>query len=97
MTRLVIDTDPGVDDAHAIMMAFAHPKTQIEAITTVFGNVSLERTTANACTILDVLKQDVPIYAGCERALVALTTEMQVTYMAKTVSVAAITHLPSVG
>ena len=57
MNRFVIDTDPGVDDAHAIMMAFAHPEAQVEAITTVAGNVSLERTTANACTILDVLEQ----------------------------------------
>jgi purine nucleosidase len=53
------------------MMAFAHPEAQVEAITTLAGNVSLERTTANACTILDVLEQDVPIYAGCDRALVA--------------------------
>ena len=73
MNRLVIDTDPGVDDAHAIMMAFAHPDTRVEAITTVAGNVSLERTTANACTILDVLEQDVPVYAGCDRALVGRT------------------------
>ena len=41
--RLVIDTDPGVDDAHAIMAAFPHPEAQVEAITTVTGNVSLER------------------------------------------------------
>ena len=75
MTRLVIDTDPGVDDAHAIMMAFAHPETRPEAITTVAGNVSLERTTANACTILDVLEQDVPVYAGCGRPLVACTPD----------------------
>jgi purine nucleosidase len=75
MTHLVIDTDPGVDDAHAIMMAFAHPEAQIEAITTVAGNVSLERTTANACTILDVLERDVPVYAGCDRALVACTPD----------------------
>jgi purine nucleosidase len=73
MNRLVIDTDPGVDDAHAIMMAFAHPGARVEALTTVAGNVSLERTTANACTILDVLEQDVPVYAGCSRALVART------------------------
>jgi purine nucleosidase len=52
----VIDTDPGVDDAHAIMMAFAHPEAQVEAITTVAGNVSLERTTANVCTITTVLR-----------------------------------------
>ena len=71
MNRLVIDTDPGVDDAQAIMMAFAHPEAQVEAITTVAGNVSLERTTANACTILDVIEQDVPVYAGCGRPLVA--------------------------
>jgi purine nucleosidase len=70
MIRLVIDTDPGVDDAHAIMAAFAHPDAQVEAITTVAGNVSLERTTANACTILDVLEQNVPVYAGCHRPMV---------------------------
>jgi purine nucleosidase len=69
MNRLVIDTDPGVDDAHAILMAFAHPETRVEAITTVAGNVSLERTTANACTILDALGQDVPVYAGCSQSL----------------------------
>jgi purine nucleosidase len=70
MIRLVIDTDPGVDDAHAIMAAFAHPKAQVEALTTVAGNVSLEQTTANACTILDILEQDVPVYVGCGRPLV---------------------------
>jgi purine nucleosidase len=75
MNRFVIDTDPGVDDAHALMMAFAHPEAQIEAITTVAGNVSLERTTANACTILDVLERDVPVYAGCDRPLVTRTPD----------------------
>jgi len=75
MVRLVIDTDPGVDDAHAIMMAFAHPEAHVEALTTVAGNVSLERTTANACTILDVLGRDVPVYAGCARPLVAATSD----------------------
>ena len=75
MNRFVIDTDPGVDDAHAIMMALVHPEAQVEAITTVAGCVSLEQTTANACTILDVLDQDVPVYAGCGRALVARTPD----------------------
>lgn len=70
MVRLVVDTDPGVDDTHAIMAAFAHPQAQIEAIMTVAGNVSLEQTTANACKILDVLEQDVPVYAGCSRPMV---------------------------
>jgi purine nucleosidase len=70
MVRLVIDTDPGVDDTHAIMMALAHPQAQVEAITTVNGNVGVEKTTANACKILDVLGCEVPVYAGCARALI---------------------------
>jgi purine nucleosidase len=71
MKRFVIDSDPGVDDAHAIMMAFAHPDVRVEAITTVAGNVSLAKTTANALKILDVLEQDVPVYEGCDGALVS--------------------------
>jgi purine nucleosidase len=71
MERVIIDTDPGVDDAHALMMAFAQPGIQVEALTTVAGNVGLAQATANACTILDVLGQDVPVYAGCDRPLVS--------------------------
>lgn len=74
----MIDTDPGVDDAHALMMPFAHPGAQVEAITTVAGNVPLARTTANACTILDVLERDVPVYAGCGRPLVADPVEASI-------------------
>jgi inosine-uridine nucleoside N-ribohydrolase len=72
VTRLVIDTDPGVDDAHAIMMAFAHPATRVEAVTTVAGNVQVEKTTANASLVLDVLGVSpdlTPIYRGAECAL----------------------------
>lgn len=71
MTKLVIDTDPGVDDAHALMLAFAHPDAEVVALTTVNGNVPIKKTTANACTILDVLGADVPVYAGCSRPLIA--------------------------
>ncbi len=53
MTRLVIDIDPGVDDAHAIMLTLAQFGTRVEAITTVAGNVSVDRTSANACLILE--------------------------------------------
>ncbi len=69
MKRLVIDTDPGVDDAHAILLAAAHPDVKIEAVTTLGGNVSLANTTANACKILDVLGLDAPIFAGVDGAL----------------------------
>lgn len=70
MQRLIIDTDPGVDDAHAIMMAYAYPGARVEALLTVAGNVGLYRTTANACTILDMLGANTPVYAGCSSALV---------------------------
>jgi len=70
MKRLVIDTDPGVDDAHAILLAASHPNATIEALTVVGGNVPLEHTTANALKILDVVDLDVPVYAGCQDALV---------------------------
>jgi purine nucleosidase len=69
MVRLVIDTDPGVDDAHALMLAAAHPDAKIEAVTTVAGNVSLDLTTANACTVLDALGVDAPVFAGAPRSL----------------------------
>lgn len=75
MVRLIIDTDPGVDDAHALMLAFAHPEARVEAITTVAGNVGLPQTTANACTVLDALgvpPEQTPIFAGCDRSLLGL-------------------------
>ena len=72
MTRLVIDTDPGVDDALALVLAFAQADARVEAITVVAGNVGLERTVANACTILDVLEVShsaSPVFPGCDRSL----------------------------
>jgi purine nucleosidase len=74
MIRLVIDTDPGVDDAHAIMLAAAHPEVRIEALTTVAGNVNLARTTDNACKILDLLGLGTPVYRGSPRPLVFPTS-----------------------
>ena len=71
MKRIIIDCDPGIDDALAIMMAYMNPEVKIEAITSVSGNVDVERTTANVLKILDVLDAEViPVYAGCSTALV---------------------------
>ncbi|MBL8093373.1 MAG: nucleoside hydrolase [Anaerolineales bacterium] len=70
MHRLIIDTDPGVDDAHAILMALAHPNARVEAITVVAGNVGLEHTAPNALKILDVAGADVPVYRGAAGPLV---------------------------
>lgn len=71
MHRIVIDCDPGIDDAHAIMMAHMHPDVRIEAITSVAGNVGVNRTTANILKILDVLQADpIPVFAGATSAFI---------------------------
>lgn len=68
--RLIVDTDPGVDDAHALLLALSHPAVTVEAITTVAGNVPLEKTTRNALKVLEVLDKCVPVYPGCADSLV---------------------------
>jgi pyrimidine-specific ribonucleoside hydrolase len=70
-TPIVIDTDPGVDDAVAIMLALASPEVELVAVTTVFGNVALDGTTTNAGRILALCgRSDVPLAAGAARPLV---------------------------
>jgi len=44
LKRLVIDCDPGIDDAQAIMMAYVHPEVKIEAVTSVSGNADVKQT-----------------------------------------------------
>ena len=68
---IVLDCDPGHDDALAILLAAAGPSLELVAITTVAGNQSLDKTTLNArrvCSVAGIL--DVPIAAGCDRPLV---------------------------
>jgi pyrimidine-specific ribonucleoside hydrolase len=70
-TRLIIDTDPGVDDAFAIALAALSDDVDLLGVTTVFGNVSLEATTRNAQRVLALCgRSDVPVAAGAERPLV---------------------------
>ena len=74
---LIIDTDPGQDDAVAIMLALANTDTlDLLGITTVAGNVGLPLTTANALKLLELAgRRDVPVYAGASAPLmVALET-----------------------
>ncbi|MGI8625512.1 MAG: nucleoside hydrolase [Geodermatophilaceae bacterium] len=69
--RLVIDTDPGVDDAIALLVALASPEVELCAVTTVFGNVNLEQTTDNALRVLALVGADeIPVAAGADRPLV---------------------------
>ncbi|GAA3243798.1 nucleoside hydrolase [Pseudonocardia petroleophila] len=68
---LIIDTDPGVDDAIALMLAVASPEVDLRAVTTVFGNVALTQTTRNAGRVLALAgRPDVPVAAGAARPLV---------------------------
>ncbi len=67
MRKVIIDTDPGIDDAMAIAYAVSHPDIELLGLTTVFGNVSIEKSTRNAQYILQVLgatKTDVAAGAG---------------------------------
>ncbi|AIJ21535.1 nucleoside hydrolase [Amycolatopsis methanolica] len=70
-TPLIIDTDPGVDDAFAIALAALSVDVELLGITTVFGNVPLEATTLNARRVLALCgRADVPVAAGAARPLV---------------------------
>ncbi|WGM32178.1 nucleoside hydrolase [Brevundimonas sp. NIBR11] len=67
---MIIDCDPGVDDAVGLLLAFASPELELKAITTVGGNVPVEKTTRNARIIRHVAgRDDVPVYAGAARPL----------------------------
>jgi pyrimidine-specific ribonucleoside hydrolase len=68
---LVIDTDPGIDDALAILLALASPEVDLRLVTTVHGNVELEQTTGNALRVLHLAgRSDVPVAAGAVTSLV---------------------------
>lgn len=68
---LVVDTDPGVDDAFALAVAASAPEVDLLAVTTVFGNVAADITTANARRVLALLgRPDVPVGRGAAQALV---------------------------
>ncbi len=77
MRPFLIDTDPGVDDALAILMCFAAPDVDVRALTVLGGNVGLHHTVRNACALVDCLKEslapgaqcEVKVYAGVARPL----------------------------
>lgn len=68
---IIIDTDPGQDDAVALLLAFAERDAlDVRAVTTVAGNVEFDKTTANALRIRDLAKRpDVPVFAGAPQPL----------------------------
>lgn len=66
---LLIDTDPGVDDALALLMAFDDPRHRVVGLTIAAGNVGLDHTVANALKLCEVAGVDVPVFAGCDAPL----------------------------
>ena len=69
-TPIVIDCDPGHDDAIAILLALASPEVELRGITTVAGNQTLEKTTRNALKMLELAgRTDIPVAAGADAPL----------------------------
>jgi inosine-uridine nucleoside N-ribohydrolase len=69
--RVLLDCDPGHDDAIALLLALASPEVELLGVTTVAGNQTLEKTTANALRVLEFVdRSDIPVAAGAPRPLV---------------------------
>ncbi len=70
ITRMILDVDPGVDDAMAILYALRRPNIRLEALTTTFGNTDIDTATNNALRILEWLgREDIPVARGPGRSL----------------------------
>lgn len=71
MTKIpvMIDCDTGIDDAAALILAFASDSFDILGVTTVAGNVELDKTTSNTLKVLDLIGADKPVYMGAEKPM----------------------------
>ena len=70
MKRIILDTDPGIDDAVALILALKSKELKLEAVTTVSGNVHVDKCTKNALRILELMRrEDVPVAKGASKPL----------------------------
>jgi inosine-uridine nucleoside N-ribohydrolase len=67
--KVIIDTDPGVDDALAIVFAFESKQLEVIGLTTIFGNVETNLATLNALRLVEIMGEDVPVAAGASHPL----------------------------
>ena len=68
---IILDCDPGHDDAIALLLAVASPEVELIGVTTVAGNQTVDKTTSNALRILELVgRQDIPVFRGAERPLI---------------------------
>jgi len=69
--RIILDTDPGIDDSLAVLLAAASPEISLEGLSVVHGNSSTAQGTINALSVLELAKAShIPVYRGCELPLV---------------------------
>lgn len=68
--KIIMDTDPGIDDAAALTMALNDPEIDLKLVTAVAGNVTVDKTTANALKIVHFFDKDVPVAAGAKQPLI---------------------------
>ena len=69
--RIILDTDPGIDDSLAILLALASPEISLEGLSVVHGNSSTAQGTINALSVLELAKAShIPVYRGCDLPLV---------------------------
>ncbi|VDG31643.1 ribonucleoside hydrolase RihC [Lactobacillus sp.] [Lactiplantibacillus mudanjiangensis] len=69
-TKIIMDTDPGIDDAAAITIALNHPDFDLQLITTVAGNVTVDKTTLNALKLTKFFHKNVPVAGGAAQPLI---------------------------
>jgi inosine-uridine nucleoside N-ribohydrolase len=68
--KVWIDTDPGIDDALALMLAVRSPELEVIGVSTVHGNIQVEQGAANALKILDLVGSSIPVWQGADRNLI---------------------------
>jgi inosine-uridine nucleoside N-ribohydrolase len=70
-TPIILDCDPGHDDAIALLLAVASPEVELIGVTTVAGNTTIDKTTNNALRVLELAgRADIPVYRGAERPFI---------------------------
>src|SRR3979409_1143387 len=70
-TPIILDCDPGHDDAIALLLAVASPEVELVGVTTVAGNTTIDKCTNNALRILELAgRPDIPVYQGAERPFI---------------------------
>ena len=70
MRPVIIDTDPGIDDVAALLLAFASPELEVLGLTTIYGNSSVDACTGNAVRLLRAAgREDIPVYRGAGKPL----------------------------